>query len=85
VEGLVNILGAVIALLCAVLLYRGYWRTGARLLGWSAACFFGMALESAILFVDLFVYPDVNLTLFRQSMAAAGIVCLIVGLVWESK
>jgi hypothetical protein len=87
VEGLVNLLGALTALACTVLLYRGYWRTGVRLLAWSGLCFLALALENAILFFDRFVIPDVTLAylvLIRQSIAAIGIACLIFSLTWET-
>jgi hypothetical protein len=85
VEALVNILGVITASACAVLLYRGYRRTGARLLWWSAICFLGLSLENAVLFIDINIVPDVDLALIRLSISAAGTACLVYGLVWESK
>jgi hypothetical protein len=88
VAGLVNLLGALTALACAVLLYRGYWRSGVRLLAWSALCFLALALENSILFFDRFVIPEVTLAylvLIRQSVATLGIACLIFSLVWEAE
>ncbi len=84
-EGLVNLLGAVTALVCAALLYRGYRHTGVRLLLWSAVCFLALSLESNIVFIDRFIYPEISLVLVRQSIAALGIACLIFSLVWEIK
>jgi hypothetical protein len=81
-EGLVNVLGAVTALVCAVLLYRGYRRTGVRLLWWSALCFLVLSIENTILFVDFFIVPDTDLVVLRQSIGAAGVACLVFGLVW---
>jgi hypothetical protein len=89
-EGLINLLGAATAAVCTVLLYRGYWRTGARLLWWSAVCFLALATENAILFFDKnpnFVVPATpeTLVLVRQAIATFGIVCLIYSLVWETE
>ena len=38
---------------CAALLFQGYRRSGTRLLFWSSLCFAGLALNNALLFVDL--------------------------------
>jgi hypothetical protein len=84
-EGLVNLLGAVTALLCAGLLYRGYRRTNVRLLWWSALCFLVLSVENMILFVDFFVVPNTNLVVLRQSIGAAGVACLVFGLVWGTE
>jgi hypothetical protein len=83
VEVVINVLSVLIALACSVLLYRGYRRTGARLLWWSAICFFGLSLENVVLFIDLNIVPQVDLILVRQSIAAAAIASLTFGLVWE--
>ena len=86
--GLINILGALTALACAAMLYRGYWRTGVRLLAWSALCFLALAVENAVLYFDRSVIPDVQLfylVLIRQSIAAVGIACLTFSLVWETE
>lgn len=83
-EGLVNILGAATALVCAALLYRGYRGSRARLLLWSVLCFLALSLESALVFIDRFIVPEVSLSLARQLIAIFGIACLIYGLVWDS-
>jgi hypothetical protein len=90
VEGLINFIGAVTALVCLVLLYRHYWRTGVRLLWWSGLCFLALAVENAVLFFDRnpnFAVPlqGASLTAIRQSIAALGIACLIYSLVWETE
>jgi hypothetical protein len=68
----VYILCSATALLCAVLLLRGYWRSGAALLLWCGLFFVAMTLENAILFVDLVVVPHIDLLMVRQSVALAG-------------
>jgi hypothetical protein len=88
VVGFINVLGALTALACAVMLYRGYWRTGVRLLAWSALCFLALAVENGVLYFDRSVIPDEQpyyLVLVRQAVAAAGIACLAFSLIWETE
>ena len=70
---------------CALLLWRGYWRTRARLLLWSALCFVGLALNNAFLFVDLVLLPGWNLSLFRGLSALIGLGFLLYGMVWDAE
>jgi hypothetical protein len=71
--------------LCAVLLYRGYRSSGARLLFWSALCFVGLALNNILLLVDLRFVPDVDLSTWRMVPALAGVAVLLYGLIWETR
>ena len=82
---LVYALCALTSLACAWLLLRGYLRTRVRLLLWSGLCFAGLALNNVILFVDVRMVPDVDLSLWRSLPALAGIVLLLYGLVWETR
>ena len=82
---LVYALCALTSLTCAVLLLRGYFRTGVRLLLWSGLCFAGLAINNVILVVDLRVVPTVDLSVWRTLPALAGIVILLYGLVWETR
>lgn len=78
-------LAALTSLACMVLLFRGYARTAARLLFWSALSFVFFALNNALLFVDIVVLPtEVDLRLYRILAALAGIACLLYAFVWES-
>lgn len=82
----VYILCAITALACALLLWRGYRRTGARLLLWSALCFLALTANNIALFVDLVVLPtEVDLTLVRSGLALLGLVLLLYGLIWEAE
>jgi hypothetical protein len=81
----VYLLCAATSSLCAVLLLRGYWRTQTRLLFWSGLCFLGLALNNAVLVVDLIVVPDVDLSTWRTVPAVIGLSLLLYGLVWESE
>jgi hypothetical protein len=80
----VYVLCALTSVACAVLLWRGYRRSRARLLLWSSLCFWGFFLNNVLLIVDVRVVPDVDLSLWRSLPAAAGLALLLYGLVWDS-
>lgn len=85
VAGIVYILCALTSLCCAVLLLRGYRRSGVRLLLWSGLCFAGFFLNNVLLFVDLRVIPTVDLAVIRMLPALVGIALLLYGLIWETE
>lgn len=70
---------------CALLLLRAHHRTGTSLLMWSGLCFVGLALNNAILVIDLILVPDVDLSTWRLVPAAVGVALLLYGLVWKSE
>ena len=71
---------------CTVLLGRGYMRTGVRLLLWSTLCFVGLSISNVLLFFDLIVFPtEADLKIWRLLAAAAGLVFLLYGFIWESE
>jgi heme/copper-type cytochrome/quinol oxidase subunit 4 len=87
-----NIFGTIIYALCAVtsivcawLLLRGYARTRFRLLLWSGLCFVGLALNNILLFIDLRVLPETDLSLVRTLPALLGVGLLLYGLLWEAR
>ncbi|MEO8335538.1 MAG: DUF5985 family protein [bacterium] len=75
---------AVTSLICAVMLLRGYRRSRARLLLWSGLCFACFALNNVILFIDVQVLPDRDLSVLRTLPSLLGMGLLLYGLVWES-
>lgn len=81
----VYVLCTLTSALCAVLLLRGYRRSGVRLLLWSGLCFIGFAINNLLLFIDLRVLPDTDLSLIRTLPALAGAAVLIYGLVWDTR
>jgi len=81
----VYILGALTTLACAVLLLRGYTRTRRRLLLWSSLCFAGLSTSNVLIFVDLVMFPQVDLYLWRLLTAAIGMALLTYGLIWDSE
>lgn len=82
---LIYILCAVASLVCAVLLWRGYRQSGARLLHWSALCFMGLFLNNALLVVDTHIIATIDLALYRMLPALIGALILVYGLVWDAE
>jgi hypothetical protein len=80
----VYLLCALTSAACAALLWRGYRRSRARLLLWSALCFAGFFLNNALLIVDVHFVPATDLSLWRSLPAAAGLALLLYGLVWDA-
>ena len=81
--GIVYLLCAATSLACALLLLRAYKHSRVRLLFWSGLCFVGLALNNALLFVDLEVFPQTDLFLLRSLPALVGLLLLIYGLIWD--
>jgi Family of unknown function (DUF5985) len=79
----VYIFGLLVTLSCGVLLTRAYTNVGKRLLLWSAICFYFLALSNLIVFLDLVIFPDVDLYRWRLITAAVGMLILLYGLIWE--
>jgi hypothetical protein len=70
---------------CAVMLFRGFLRSRARLLLWSGICFVGFAFNNLLLYVDRIVLPDeVDLSILRSSAALAGLLALLYGLISDA-
>jgi hypothetical protein len=70
-------------LVCAILLLRAYQSVMRRLLLWSGLCFAGLALSSAMVFVDLILVPRVDLFLVRLAIGIGAMALLIYGLIFE--
>ena len=83
--GLVYMLCAATCLLCAVLLLRGYGKNGVRLLLWSGLCFLGLMVENIMLYFDVVLVSEVDLSLWRKIPGLAALVILLFGLIWDSK
>jgi hypothetical protein len=80
------LLAALTSFACMVLLFRGYARTGVRLLFWSALCFVFLSINNALLFTDTIVFPTaVDLRIYRLIAALSGIACLLYAFIWESE
>lgn len=81
----VYVLCCLTSVLCAGLLIRGFRTNRSRLLLWSSLCFAGLALNNAMLVVDLVLVPSVDLSGIRSTLAAVSLFVLLAGLIWESR
>jgi hypothetical protein len=81
----VYLLCAFTSFACSVLLLRGYRRSNVRLLLWSGLCFLGLAINNALIFVDVIVVPNMDLSLIRNLPNLAGVILIIYGLAWDSR
>ena len=79
----VYVLCALAGVFCAGLLIRSYTRTRHRLSLWAALCFSGLAVNNVLLFVDLVVAPEIDLSVIRGGVALIALVLLVYGLVTE--
>lgn len=68
---------------CAFLLGRNYARTKARLLLWSALCFFLLACNNLTVIFDLLVFPEMRLGEVRLVFALSAVSVLLFGLIWD--
>ena len=82
---LIYLLCALTSIGCASLLVRGYQRTRAGLLAWSAACFVGLALNNLLLFVDLAILPSIDLSVLRNIITLISVLLLLYGLIWKTE
>ncbi|HEY1125928.1 MAG TPA: DUF5985 family protein [Sphingobium sp.] len=71
--------------LCGFLLGRSWWRSGARILLWSAICFTLLAANNLVVIFDMVLYPDIDFRLWRNLFALAGISVLLYGFVWDQQ
>lgn len=81
----VYLLCAITSVICAMMLLKGYRATRTKLLFWSSLCFAGLALNNTLMFFDLVIVPDVDLSLWRSGVALVSMVLLIYGLIWEAR
>jgi hypothetical protein len=81
----VYLLCALTSVFCAGLLIRNYRRSRVGLLLWSSFCFVGLALNNVLLFLDLIVIPQSDLSMWRTAAAVAGMALMAFGLIWEAK
>ena len=74
---------ALASLTCAVLLQRGWAASRHRLLLWASACFWLLALNNLMLFVDLVLAEEADLSVARRVTAAAAPMVFLLGLIWD--
>lgn len=80
----IYILCSFISLVCTVLLLRSYLSSRVRLLLWSSLCFLGLTISNILLFIDLVVFPQLDLSLWRSLATLIALVVLIYGLIWDA-
>ncbi len=68
-----------------LLLTQGYRRTRSPLLFWSALCFVGLAVNNALLFLDLVVFVQIDLQLPRLIVAGVSMMVLLYGFIWGAE
>ena len=81
----VYLLCALASLICALLLARGYRATGMRLLFWGAVAFFVLVPTNSLLFIDLIVFPQLDLALWRTGLNLVAYGLFLYGLIFESQ
>jgi hypothetical protein len=69
---------------CAGMLLREYRRRHARLLLWSSLSFIAWAANNALVFTDLVVLPEIDLSIVRALVALAAVSLLLYGLIWDT-
>ena len=69
--------------LCTWLLLRAWRRSRAALLVWSALCFLLLTLNNLLVFVDVVLLPDIDLSLLRLTSSLLATAVLIYGFVWD--
>lgn len=85
IANLVYTLCTITSLICAVMLFRGYMRNGAKLLLWSCLCFTGLTINNFMLCVDLLVLSqETDLSVWRTLPAALGLGILAYGLISDT-
>jgi len=80
IADIVYLLCAITSLLCAVLLFRAWRASRAKLLFWGALCFTGLMLNNVLLVIDVRM-DTVDLAGLRLLPALAGVGLLLYGLI----
>lgn len=82
VEAMIYLLCIFTSLVCTWLLATAFLRHRQSLLLWSALCFSLLAVNNLLLFTDLILLPDVDLSLERSLTALAAGILLLFGFIW---
>jgi hypothetical protein len=69
---------------CAILLGRAFLRDKARLLLWSALCFSFLAINNMLVFIDIVLLPEMDLSTARYMASIAGVGVLLFGFIWDA-
>ena len=71
------------SVVCAFLLARSYGRYRTRILLWSSAAFVLLAFNNLVMVLDIIVFPDLDLSIYRTCLSLAAGVTLLYGFIWE--
>jgi hypothetical protein len=85
VNFILSLLAILTSVACLVLLARAYAASRSRLLLWSALCFVFLTCSNVFLFLDVVVFPNIDLRPYRVCTALIGILFLLYGFVWEAQ
>jgi hypothetical protein len=66
------------------MLLRYYLRRRTPLLLWSFIGFLGLAVNNVLVFLDLVIYPSIDMSLARATASALAMLALVYGLIWEA-
>jgi hypothetical protein len=81
----IYLLCALTSLLAAGLLLRYYMARRTPLLLWSCIGFLGLAVNNVLVYVDLVLFSEVDLSLPRTVAGMLGMVAMLYGFIWEAK
>jgi hypothetical protein len=73
------------ALCCAAILVRAFTRTRRPLLMWASLCFLCLALNEAVVMVDLYLLPDLSFRILRSSLGLTAALLMLVGLIFPAR
>lgn len=83
---IVYVLCSLTSLLCTLLLWRSYRRSGTRFLLLLGACFAGLTINNFLLPLDLiWLRNEVDLSVVRSAVGFASVAAILVILIWEAR
>lgn len=85
IQSLIYLLCFATSVICAGLLARSYLQSKSRLLLWTALCFAFLAANNLLVVLDMLVFPNANLVVFRQAAALVAVSVLLFGFIWEAE
>jgi hypothetical protein len=68
---------------CALLLWRNYAKTSARLLLWSGLCFLLLAVNNLVVVIDMLVIHSIDFSVVRLLLSLAAVAILLFGFIWD--
>lgn len=76
---------AITSLACFLLLLRSYLHTRVKLLLWSSLCFSFFSIQNTLLFVDLVIVPQIDLSFWRILAGFIAAMILLLAQIWENR